>query len=441
MDKQDFPSPLRAWAVVILLLLAYIMSYMDRSIFGILLDPIKADFNFTDTQMGLLGGIAFAVLYAGFGIPLGWLADRFSRRNIVIFGIAVWSLATAATGVARNFMGLFLARMMTGAGEATLSPCAMSMISDLFPKHTRGRAIAVYSSAISIGIGLGSLAIAALIKYAHGIDFTEMATYGIDKPWRFVFVVISLPGLLIALLFLLVREPKRHGVMTQSTLGDFVNVPAHIFKHRGAFFGIFGLGCIMSICTYYSYTWNPAYYTRTFAWPVSEYLKYTGLAILLIGPASMFAAGFLIDHLTKKGLTDAPILVMKLGLAIIVPVFVIYPLMPTYMSAFIVFQFSTFGFTMATAAGPAALLAISPPRMKAQIMAYYYMAISLTGLLIGPLVVGLLNDKVFRDPNMIAKSLLYVALALIVPTVYFLARSAKPFSEKVDTLDALEKAV
>jgi len=438
MDKKDYPNPVKAWAVVILLLLAYIMSYVDRSIFGILLDPIKADFQFSDLQMGLLGGIAFAVLYGTMGIPLGWLADRYSRRNIVIVGVAVWSLATAATGLARGFLGLFFSRMMTGAGEATLSPCAMSMISDMFPKHKRGRAIAVYSSAISIGIGLGSLAIAALIKFSHGLDFTAMAAYGIDKPWRFVFVVISLPGLLIALLFLLVREPKRDENYTKAEPADFINVPAHILKHRGAFFGIFGLGCIMSICTYYGYTWNPAYYTRTFAWPVSEYLKYTGLSILAIGPLSMFAAGFLIDMLTKRGRTDAPVLVMKIGLAIIVPVFVIYPMMPTYLSAFIVFQVSTFGFTMATAAGPVALLAISPPRMKAQIMAYYYMVISLTGLFIGPLVVGFLNDKIFRDPDMIAKSLLSVALALIIPTIYFLVRSAKPFAAKVE---ALEKPV
>ena len=342
-EKQKYPNPLKAWAVVILLLCAYIMSYVDRSIFGILLDPIKADFNFTDTQMGLLGGIAFAIFYGTIGIPLGWLADRYSRRNIVAAGIAVWSIATAITGLARGYGSLFFARMMTGAGEATLSPCAMSMISDMFPKEKRGRAIAVYSSAISIGIGLGSLIIAKLIKYSASLDFTAMSAYGIDKPWRLVFVVVGLPGIIIALLMLLIKEPDRHvqGDDKPASMGQTL---AHILGNRGAFFGIFGLGCIMSICTYYSYTWNPAYYTRTFGWPVSEYLKYTGLSILAIGPLSMFAAGYLIDYLTAKGRTDAPIQVMKLGVLIIIPVFVIYPLMPTYQSAFIVFQISTFGF-------------------------------------------------------------------------------------------------
>ena len=430
-DTHRYPHPLKAWAVVILLLMAYIMSYVDRSIFGILLDPIKADFHFSDTQMGLLGGLAFAVFYGTIGIPIGWMADRFSRRNIVAVGIAVWSVATAATGFARGFGSLFVSRMMTGAGEASLSPCAMSMISDMFPKEKRGRAIAVYSSAISIGIGLGSLLIAKLIKYSAQLDFTQLASYGIDKPWRLVFIVVGMPGIVLALLMLLIKEPDRHipdaDAAQPAGMGETLT---HILQNRGAFFGIFGLGCIMAICTYYSYTWNPAFYTRTFGWPVAEYLKYTGLSILAIGPISMFAAGYLIDNLTKKGRTDAPIAVMKLGLVIIIPVFIIYPLMPTYLSAFIVFQISTFGFTMATAAGPAALLAISPPRMKAQIMAYYYMIISLTGLLIGPAAVGYLNDHILHDENLIAKSLLIIAVALLLPTLYFVMRSANPFIAK-----------
>lgn len=438
MSDKNYPNPARAWAMVGLLLLAYIMSYVDRSVFGVLLGPIKAEFEFSEIQLGLLGGLVFAIFYGTIGVPLGWLADRYSRRNIVIAGVAIWSLATSLTGLARGFASLAFARMMTGAGEATLSPCAMSMISDMFPKHKRGRAIAVYSMAISIGVGLGSLFLAWLIGFANGLDFTMLAQWGIDRPWRLVFVVVGLPGLLISLGFFLLKEPERRNDTSQENGQETANIfqtLVYLFKHRGAFFGIFGLGIIMSICTYYGYTWNPAYYKRTFDWPVTEFLKYTGISVLALGPISMMAAGYFIDVLTKKGRRDAPIWIMKLGLAIIVTVFVIYPLMPTYLSAFIVFQFSTFGFTMATAAGPVALLAISPARMKAQIIAYYYMAISLTGFIIGPLVVGFLNDKVFHDPNMIARSLFYVALSLVIPTIYLLVRSAKPFAAKVEALE------
>ncbi len=432
MSDNNYPRPLRAWAMVGLLLLAYILSYIDRSVFGNLLEPIKAEFKFSDTQMGLLGGVAFAVFYGFLGVPLGWMGDRFSRRNIVALGVAVWSIATALTGYSRGFLSLFSSRLMTGAGEATLSPCAMSMISDMFPRHKRGRAIAVYSMAISIGLGLGSIFLGWLIRTSARIDLSQLATFGIDKPWRLVFVVVGLPGLVIALMFLLMKEPHRHHD-TEENPASIMQTGLYIAKHRAAFFGIFGLGILMSICTNYGYTWNPAFYTRTYGWNVPDYLHYTGISVLAIGPLSMFAAGLLIDALTKKGFADAPVKVMKLGVFIIITVFVIYPLMPTYWSAFLVFQFSTFGFTMATAAGPTALLTISPARMKAQIMAWYYMIISLTGLFIGPLIVGFLNDHVFHDTNMIAKSLLVVALSLVVPTLYLLIRPTKAYKEKVFT--------
>ena len=412
-----------------LLLAAYVMSYVDRSVFGVLLQPIKNDFHFTDTQMGLLGGLAFAFFYSLLGIPLGWLGDRFNRRNIVALGVAVWSVATALTGMARGFVGLFSARLLTGAGEATLSPCAMSMISDMFPKQKRGRAIAVYSMAISIGVGLGSIILGWLITTTAKMDFSHLTTYGIDRPWRLVFVLVSIPGLIIALMFLLMKEPARQEGQKKDVAS--IRQTAHyLVTHRRAFFGVFGLGIIMSICTYYGYTWNPSFYKLTYGWAIPEYLKYTGMTVLVLGPLSMFAAGFLIDYWVGKGHVDAPVRVMKLGLFIIVAVFAVYPLMPTYWSAFIVFQISTFGFTMATAAGPAALLAISSGRMKAQIMAWYYFAISLTGPVIGPWAVGFLNDHLFHDTKMIAKSLFVLAITLILPTLYLLIRPTGAYRQK-----------
>ena len=122
-----------AWVMVSLMMVAYIFSFVDRYILGLLIEPIKADLNLTDTQIGLLLGPAFAIFYATMGLPLGYLADRSKRITIVSIGIFVWSLATAASGFAQKFWHLFLARMMVGVGEATLSPCALSIINDSFP--------------------------------------------------------------------------------------------------------------------------------------------------------------------------------------------------------------------------------------------------------------------------------------------------------------------
>ena len=159
----EYPSAGRAWYMVSLLTVAYIVSFVDRNILGLLIDPIKADLGLSDFQIGLLLGPAFAIFYATMGLPLGYLADRRRRTWIVAAGITLWSAATALSGLARNFGQLFMARMSVGVGEATLSPCAMSLISDSYPEERRGKPIAFYSSAISLGAGLASLLVVMLL--------------------------------------------------------------------------------------------------------------------------------------------------------------------------------------------------------------------------------------------------------------------------------------
>ena len=165
-QPQPQSSLAYGWLTVGLLTVAYIFSFIDRYVLGLLIEPIKADLDLTDTQIGLLLGPAFAIFYATMGLPLGWLADRKNRVKIVAVGIAVWSIATAASGLARNFTHLFIARMSIGVGEATLSPCAMSIISDSFPPEKRSRPIAVYTMALSVGAGFASLLGAGVLTWA-----------------------------------------------------------------------------------------------------------------------------------------------------------------------------------------------------------------------------------------------------------------------------------
>ncbi len=426
---QKYPSPLKAWLTVLLLTVAYIFSYIDRSVLGLLIEPIKADFHFTDTQMGLLSGTAFAVFYATMGIPLAWLADRSSRRNIVAVGVAVWSMATAACGLIRSFGGFFVARMMVGAGEATLNPCAMSMITDMFPKEVRGRAIALYSSALSIGIGFGSLLVAFLLNYTEDFDFTDLATYGIEKPWHLIFVILGSSGLLLSLLLLVIREPTRHDRQGQNR-SSIMDTLRHIMTQRAVYLGIFAMGGIMTICAYYTTIWNAPFFSRTFGLPAASYMKYTGYSILAIGPISIICAGFLIDSFTKKGRTDAALRVMRLGIIILLPLCIAYPLMPTYLTSFMLYQATIFGFTMTTAAGPAVLMTIAPANMRAQIMAFYYMFISMTGLLIGPSSVPFVTDVLLGDEMRINESMSYVALFLCIPA-FFLLRGVPAAYRKI----------
>ena len=207
-NKKNIKSS-SAWVMVSLMMVAYIFSFVDRYILGLLIEPIKADLNLSDTQIGLLLGPAFAIFYATMGLPLGYMADRFKRISIVSIGIFVWSLATAASGFAQNFWHLFTARMMVGVGEATLSPCALSIINDSFPAEKRGRPIGFYTMGMSIGPACAYLAGAAVLTWTNNAGLISIPIVGELAPWQLAFILVGLPGIVLAILVSLRKETQK----------------------------------------------------------------------------------------------------------------------------------------------------------------------------------------------------------------------------------------
>ena len=201
-----------AWYVVLLCMLAYIFSFIDRQILALMIEPIKADLNLSDTQFSLLHGLAFSLFYAFMGLPLAYLADRFSRPKIIAVGIVFWSIATALCGLSKSFIQLFFSRMGVGVGEATLSPAAYSMFSDMFSKDKLGRAVAVYSSGSFVGGGIAFLVGGYVIGLLKNMSLIEVPLLGAIKAWQMAFILVGLPGVFIGLLFILtVRDPQRKG--------------------------------------------------------------------------------------------------------------------------------------------------------------------------------------------------------------------------------------
>jgi len=211
-----------SWYVLGVLVVVYILNFIDRQILSILAVDIKADLGLTDGDMGFLGGAAFAVFYALFGIPLGRLADNWNRKNLLSIGLALWSIMTALSGFARDQAQLTIARMGVGVGEATASPTAYSLISDYFPKRQRATALAIYSSGLYIGGGV-SLFIGALIVKGWNDAYPGGGPMGLVG-WQAAFLAVGIPGLLVALWVATLREPMRgamDGVPTAKTPAPF----------------------------------------------------------------------------------------------------------------------------------------------------------------------------------------------------------------------------
>jgi MFS family permease len=199
--------------VVVVLTAAYIVSFIDRQILALLVVPIQRDLGLSDTQMGLLLGPSFAVFFALFGIPIGRLADRGTRRNIVAVGIAAWCAMTALCGLARNCLQLLVARIGVGVGEATLGPCALSLISDYFPAERRARPLGFYAMGVSVGSALALLIGGKVVAWVFAAPSLLLPLLGELRAWQAVFLVVGAPGLLMSLLMLTVREPPRREVL------------------------------------------------------------------------------------------------------------------------------------------------------------------------------------------------------------------------------------
>jgi MFS family permease len=207
-----YPPPLLAWVTVAVLFVAYIFSFIDRMIIGLLVEPMKADLNLSDTQISLLQGLAFAIFYTLVGLPLGRLIDRAARLRVAAVGVALWSIMTMACGLAGQYWQLFVARMGVGVGEATLSPAAYSIISDSFPQRRMGLAMGVYGLGSAVGAGLAFIIGAAVIQLVTSAGTLTLPLIGEVRAWQATFMIVGLPGLVIAAVLAMMPEPARLAV-------------------------------------------------------------------------------------------------------------------------------------------------------------------------------------------------------------------------------------
>lgn len=425
-DLAAKPPSLRyAWYVVAILIVAYTFSYIDRQILTLLVQPIKATLGVSDLQISLLHGLAFAVFYTFLGIPIARLADRHRRTTIISAGILLWSIMTALCGLARGFGQLFAARVGVGVGEAALGPAAYSIIADYFPADKLAKALSVYTGAMYFGGGIATIAGGVLIGLVPGMT---MPGIGLLEPWQVVFLIVGLPGALVALLTLSLREPRRTGIVAGADVMPSVRTVAqHIAARRGAYLFVI-LGFSASSLTWNGVSaWIPTHFIRSFGWtPATVGLRY-GLALLVFGSAGIVFGGLLSGRLRARGHQDANLRVGMISALSVIPFGVAAPLMPTAPLSLGVYCLFVVCGSMPYGCAAAALQEITPNRMRAQITAVYFFGLNLAGIGLGPTVVAGFTDGVFGDESMLRYSLVATTLVGAPICLVLLALARAPY--------------
>ena len=426
-QQPDFPPPLYAWYVAGVLLLASVFSYIDRQILALLIEPIKADLLLNDTQISILHGFAFAIFFAVMGLPLGRLADIWVRKRLIIIGIVLWCIMTAACGLARDFSSLFIARIGVGVGEAALAPAAYSLISDIFPRDKRSKPISLFAMGPYVGGGLsfvvGALVIAAIVRDIH------LPLLGVLRPWQLTFIAIGIPGLLVAVLIAFtIREPVRRERVTQESdsPSPFSKTIAFICQHR-LVFSLLTLGYSgMAMCGYAVQAWLPSYFIRIFGWTASEIGLSSGLIILLAGGVGTFMGGVWADYLLQRRYLDAyPRVSVYCSFAPFLILIVCF--MPTATGALLVLVPAYFFMGIHIGVGIAAFTQVTPNEYRAQVLAIYIFVLIVLGAGVGPFAVAIFTDYLFQDSLAVGKSLALLAGMIGVAVVTLFWSSLRPY--------------
>ncbi len=406
-----------------MLMLAYIVSFIDRVIFGLLVQPIREEFAINDTVFALLYGWGFAFFYTFCGIFIGWAADRYNRRNLVVWGVAFWSLMTACCGLAKNFTQLALARIGVGVGEATLSPAAYSMAGDSFPEHQLGRALSVYVIGLPLGVGLALIIGSIVIKLVATHPEFALPIIGTVKSWQACFIIVGLPGLLLALLLLTVREPQRRKPVPRSdrsALAEIFDTLLYMGRHWrpyvGLVLGFSVLGMVMNVFQ----IWGVQYFVRQHGFSVPDAGTRIGLAIAVLGTIGILTGGWLTDRLRARGRSDATLRIGLIAAVSLAPFAATCTLMSNPTAATLLLLPIGFFTSFAFGAGGAAIVVLTPAHMRAQASAVYLFFVNMIGLGLAPYLTARITDGVFQNDLAVGKSCAIVAgsAALIAAALF-----------------------
>lgn len=365
----------RAW-VLFALVLVYTFNFIDRVLVSIVQEPIRAEFNLTDTQLGLLGGPTFAILYTLLGIPIARLAERKNRMTILAVCVGLWSAMTAACGLATSYATLLLARVGVSIGEAGCTPPAQSVIGDYFPEDSRATALSIYA----LGIPIGSM----LAAVGGGFIAEAMG-------WRETFLMLGLPGLILAIVVkLTVKEPPRSGGAVQAP--GLRETAALLSKKSAFWYAAFG-GAMASFVGYGVGQFTNSFFMRSHELSILQASQITGLLIGAFGAIGTFTSGWLADRVRQR-FPNAIAWLPAVGFLVAGPLNVMGYMSGSLPLAIVLLATAQLGGSLYLGSMYAIAQGVVHPRMRATAVAVLLFVVNLIGYAGGPPAIGALSDLI-----------------------------------------------
>ena len=415
----------RAWITLGVLMVASIVGFVDRQVVAIVVEPMKADLAISDGQIGWLYGV-FAVFYALAALPIAVFADRRSRTKIIAVGIFFWSVMTVLCGLSRHYYQIFLARIGVGVGEASLGPATVSMVGDLFPREQVPLALSIFQTAAVMGSGIAFVIGGVVLSLVEGA--TPMVVPGVGElaPWQQTFVYVGLPGVLLAALFLFLKEPERRAPPTPET--SLVPLKNFYRTHRRAL-AFHHLGFVAYALMGYAFVfWSVPYFVRVHGVGAAEAAQTFGWIFFFCGPLGPVMAAIIARKLNEKGWADGNIVAgMAVGL-LSVPVIILIQFAPSATVAYLLYIPAMVLINAPFGLANGSLPVIAPSTIHAQVASVYLFVVSL-GNLLGPPIAGYFNDVVFPEETGLRFSILVLTIVFGSLGALCLQAARKPYAQ------------
>ena len=437
-SDADYPAS-SAWYVVGVLTIAYVVSFIDRQILSLLIEPIRRDLGLSDFQMAWIGPPACATCFLLVGLVFGRLADRVGRLRLVAVGLTVWCIMTAACAFADSAVEMFIARMGVGIGEAVLTPCALSLISDLFPRERVGKPIGVYSSGVALGSSLAFILGSVIILWLESGGHDPFAALGVTAAWRETFLLVGLPGLVLLPLLLMAREPARRERLNQKAQASLADTWRFLVAQRRVFVPLFFGKAVFNLIAY-AHFWIVPMFERSWGWSRVRTGTLWGTTLLVSGLIGVILGGWLSDRWYRAGRRDAALRTVWLALLATLPLHALAPLMPSGELALAMFIPTLIAAGAGSSAGSTATMLVTPNEYRGQMTALSLLIASGLGQFLGPTSVAGLTDFVFEDPKALRYSLSIAVLSFSLLAFLVLSLGRRPYREAVIELETRVKS-